>query len=91
MTQVAAKKKLDIRNDRVTVKARFHEAGSVLRGDAIGACDGFEITVAMDSDEPAEALTELLRLAHEMCFTEVALASSVQLEAHHFVNGALLE
>ena len=39
ITQVANKKKLSVRNEKVLVTAHFHEEGSVLRGDAEGFCD----------------------------------------------------
>jgi hypothetical protein len=87
VSQVAAKKKLAIRNERVRVIAHFHEQGSVLRGDAEGFCDGFEIEILLDSEEPLEAIQNLIRLARRMCFTEKALSGGVSLAVRQLVNG----
>ena len=89
MSQVAAKKKLVIRNERVKVTAHFHEQGSVLRGDAEGFCDGFEVEISLDSDEPGEQITTLIRLARQLCFTEKALIDSVPVQVTQQVNGKL--
>jgi len=66
-----------IRNERVKVIAHFHEQGSVLRGDAEGFCDGFEVEISLDSEEPEEQITILIRLARQLCFTEKALVGRV--------------
>ena len=60
MSQVATKKKLQIRNERVKVSAYFHEQGSVLKGDAEGYCDHFEIEVVVDSDAPEKEIQKLI-------------------------------
>lgn len=69
------------------VTAHFHEQGSVLRGDAEGFCDGFKVEISIVSDEPAEAIAELIRLARQMCFTEKALMGSVPVVVNNFING----
>lgn len=89
MSQVAAKKKLVIRNERVKVTAHFHEQGSVLRGDAEGFCDGFEVEISLDSEESMEQITTLIHLARQMCFTEKALVGSVPVQVIQQVNGKL--
>lgn len=90
MSQVAAKRKLIIRNDRVTVTAHFHEQGSVLRGDAEGFCDGFEVEISLESDEPPEVVRELIRLARQMCFTEKALMGSTPVVVRQTLNGQVI-
>jgi uncharacterized OsmC-like protein len=90
VSQVAIKRKLSIRNERVKVTARFHEQGSVLKGDAAGRCEAFEIELSVDSDEPPEKITALIRLAHQMCFTEDALTGHVRLEKVNLVNGKVV-
>jgi uncharacterized OsmC-like protein len=87
VSQVAAKKKLNIRNERVIVTAHFHEQGSVLRGDAEGFCDGFDIEILLDSEESDEQIVTLIRLARQMCFTEKALMGSVPVKVTQQVNG----
>lgn len=86
MSQVAIKRKLAIRNERVNVTAHFHEQGSVLRGDAEGFCDGFEIEILIESDEDPQKITELVRLSREMCFTEKALIGSVPVKVSQKLN-----
>jgi len=87
VSQVATKKKLKIRNEKVLVSAYFHEQGSVLRGDAEGFCDRFEIEIQMDSDEPAAEMEMLVKLARQMCFTEKALTGSVNVKVTQTING----
>ncbi len=69
------------------VAAHFHEQGSVLRGDAEGFCDGFEVEISIESDEPPEAIAELIRLARQMCFTEKALMGAVPVTVKQRING----
>ncbi len=87
MSQVAAKKKLKIHNERVSVSAHFHEHGSVLKGDAEGFCDGFEVTISIDSEEMVEAISELMRVARRMCFTEKALTGETSIQVIQVING----
>ena len=90
ITQVANKKKLAIRDEQVMVTAHFHEEGSVLRGDAEGFCDRFEINVALKSDENEETVKELIRLAHRLCFAEKAVAGTVPIILTQTLNGRSL-
>ena len=86
MSQVATKRKLVIRNECVIVSGRFHEQGSVLRGDAEGFCDGFDIEIKIDSDEQADKIADLLRLARQMCFTEKALSGNMTTSVYLVLN-----
>lgn len=91
MSQVAAKKKLVLHDERVKVLAHFRESGSVLAGTAQGTCEGFDIQLSIESDVPVEEIVELMRLAHRMCFTEAALSGQVKLNTKHFLNGEAIE
>lgn len=91
MSQVAAKKKLSIRNERVHVTAHFHEQGSVLAGTAAGFCDGFEVEIDIESDEPPEAIAFLVRMARQMCFTEQALSEHTPVKVTPRLNGQPLD
>ena len=91
MSQVAAKKRIVLRNERVKVIAHFEESGSVLGGTQRGACRGFAIELSLESDAPAAEIATLIRLAHQMCFTEAALSSPVALSMSHILNGQVLE
>lgn len=59
----------------------------MLRGDAEGFCDGFEVEIELESDEPQESMIELIRQARQMCFTEKALISSTPVNVTQRVNG----
>jgi len=87
ITQVANKKKLDVHNERVTTTAHFHEEGSVLRGDAEGFCDRFEINIALESDEEIREIKQLIRLTHRLCFAEKAVIGSVPVIITQQLNG----
>lgn len=87
MSQVAAKKRLVLKDERVKVTAHFIEQGSVLQGTCEGEVKWFDVEVSIDTDEPEEDITELFHLAHKMCFTESALTGKTQLRQQHIVNG----
>jgi len=44
-----------------------------LKGDAEGFCDRFEVEIQLEGSEPAAVLSDLVKLARQMCFTEKAL------------------
>ena len=91
MSQVAAKKRLILRNERVKVIAHFREEGSVLGGTQKGICEDFSIELSIDSDVSAEEIATLIRLAHRMCFTESAISNVVKITSNHLFNGKTLE
>jgi uncharacterized OsmC-like protein len=91
VSQVATKKRLKIHNERVSVTGHFHEQGSVLRGDAEGFCDGFEVEVSLETEESQEEINTLIRLSRQMCFTEKALAGSVVIKVKQNINGKMTE
>ena len=91
MSQVATRKKLIIHNERVKVIGHFHEQGSVLAGTAAGFCDGFEVEVEIESDEPPAVIAGLVRQARQMCFTEQALAGQTPVKVTPRLNGSVLE
>ncbi len=91
MSQVAAKRKLHLRNERVKVIALFQEEGSVLGGTQRGSSERFSIEFSLDSDEPEHKIAELIHLAHGMCFTEHALSQAVPLTCSHRLNGKPLQ
>jgi organic hydroperoxide reductase OsmC/OhrA len=63
----------------------------VLAGTAEGRCDDFEIELSIESEEEPEKIAELIRLAHQMCFTEDALTGKVRLSKTHRLNGKPME
>ena len=91
ITQVANKKRLKVANEKVEVTAHFHEEGSVLRGDAEGFCDRFEILITLDSEDDLAQLKELIRLSHKLCFAEKAVVGTVPVVITQAVNGQPIE
>lgn len=74
-------------NEKVLVTAHFHEQGSVLRGDAEGFCDSFEVLISLDSSASQHEIATLIRLARQMCFTEKALQNETPITVNQQVNG----
>ena len=91
MSQVATKRKLQLRDARVRAIAHFREEGSVLAGTKTGVCEGLTIELSIDSDEPHDRIMALIRQAHQMCFTEHALSSTPPIRAVHRLNGQPIE
>lgn len=69
----------------------FHEQGSVLRGDAEGFCDGFEVEISLDTDDSLQEIAILISLARRMCFTEKALAGVTGIKLSQKINGEILD
>lgn len=73
------------------VTAHFHEQGSVLQGTKSGLCDGLEIDFSVESAAPQAQIARLIRMSHQMCFTEDALTSRIPITKHHQLNGQPFE
>ena len=91
MSQVAAKKRLSLKDERVKVVAHFREEGAVLAGTQQGICEDFDIELSINGEIPEEEIRNLIQLAHRMCFTEAALMGSPKITTHHIFNGKNLE
>ena len=63
----------------------------MLAGTFEGFCDGFEIEVSLDSDDPPAAIAEALRISHRACFTEHAITNQVSITKIELLNGKPLE
>lgn len=63
----------------------------MVRGDAEGFCDSFEVVVMLNSDESKKINGELIRQARKMCFTEKALTNSTTVTVSYLINGMALE
>jgi organic hydroperoxide reductase OsmC/OhrA len=87
VSQVAAKRRLTLRNESVRVVAHFEEEGSVLAGTQQGSCKGFSIELSLEGDDNAEDMVKLIRMAHRMCFTESALTQAIEVKTSHLFNG----
>jgi uncharacterized OsmC-like protein len=90
LSQVAAKRKIGIRDEHVIVTGKFHEQGSVLKGDAEGFCDGFEVEIRLESDTPEPELHEMVRISRQLCFTEKALVGEIPIRVTQNINGSVI-
>jgi len=91
VSNIAMRKKLKIRNEKVNVVANFLETGSILKGDKWGEAQSFTIEMKMDSEESDEEISALMKLAHEMCFVEDALHKKMEISYSHSLNGKTLD
>lgn len=73
------------------VVAHFREEGAVLAGTQQGFCEDFDIELSINGDMPKEEITTLIRLAHQMCFTESALTGTPRITTRHVFNGEVIE
>ena len=73
------------------VIAHFREEGAVLAGTQQGFCEDFDIELSLNGDMAVEEITTLIRLAHQMCFTESALKGAPKITSRHLFNGHNLE
>lgn len=87
MSQAAARLDINLDQETVSVLAKFEEKGSVRAGTKSGACLGFEVKLSLESQEPEQTLIELIKTAHNMCFTEAALRDEVPISTKHTLNG----
>ena len=91
VTEIAAKRKFKLRDPRVKVTARFHEQGSVLKGDKEGACDGFDVSIQIDSDEPREEILGLMRMAQGVCFAVDSITRPLPPTFKNTINGETVD
>lgn len=80
-------RKLNVKSASVKVTSSFYKEGSVLKGTMAAGCPGFDLEVAIESEEEPAQVAELLRIAHDSCFTEAALRDPVPIHSTHLLNG----
>ena len=79
--------KLALKNVRVDQTTRFYREGSILGGTIKSGSLGVAVAIDVESDEPAERIAELVRVAKASCFTHGTIAESVTIETHLRLNG----
>jgi hypothetical protein len=89
--QVARTLKMEPRNVRIKVGARFFREGSVIAGTARSFCDSIATELHLESDELPERISQLIRMAEASCYTMAALRNVVPVELCATVNGAPFE
>jgi organic hydroperoxide reductase OsmC/OhrA len=85
--QVARALRIEPKNVRITVTARYSRAGSVLAGDATTTCDSIHTALSLDSEEPPERIAQLITMAEATCFTMAALRNPAPVALEATVNG----
>ena len=83
--------KLALKNVRVDQTIRFYREGSVLGGTIKSGSLGVAVDIDVESDEPAERIAELVRVAKASCFTHGTIAEPVTIETRLRLNGQPLE
>ena len=78
---------------KASCKVRFRKllGGSVLKGTVFNRWDGVDTHLAIESDEPAEKLAQLIRNAKNGCFAEGLITQAVPLNSTVEVNGKSFE
>ena len=85
--QVARALHIEPKNVRIKITARYSRQGSVMAGDAHTLCDSIKTELALDSDEPPERVSQLIKMAEATCFTLAALRNPSPVTLEATVNG----
>lgn len=75
---------------QVRLEATYIRTGSFIQGTVGSRCDGYRITLKITSDEAEDRIREVVRMAHQSCFTESALEAPVPIERMTELNGQTL-
>ena len=65
----------------------YSRTGSILAGDIEAFADSITTELSLDSDEPPERVTQLVKLAEASCFTIAALRKPTPVELQVTLNG----
>jgi hypothetical protein len=82
--------KVSVNKARVHVSMRNRQEGSVLQGTVQTTCLGIETRLELESDEPQEKITALVRNAENGCFTMQALMNPAPVTSSVTLNGTTL-
>jgi hypothetical protein len=88
---VARTLKVSYTNPRIRVTAQYAREGSILAGTIRSWCESIRTELDLDSDEPAERVGQLNRLAEASCFTLGTVRSSTPVELVATLNGQPFE
>lgn len=94
MTQVARyghMLKVNVTRMTMHVKASFRVTGSVLNDTVEAEMLGAETRLELDSLDPPERVTRVVRNAERGCFVMQALTRPVPVTGHTMLNGRILE
>lgn len=88
---VARTLKVSYSNPRIRVTAQYARDGSIIAGTIRSWCESIRTELDLDSDEPAERVAQLIRLAEASCFTLGTVSGSIPTELVATVNGQPIE
>ena len=82
--------KVNLRDQKVTVRSGFRTDGSVLQGTIQAKTVDFEIEFEVESDDPPERVAACIRAAEAGCFVMQAVVQPTPVKRKVMLNGAEL-
>jgi hypothetical protein len=83
--------KLNVKRIRLEQVTRFFMRGSALAGTMHGGSLGLETQLAIESDEPADRIRQLVKMGEQTCFTLQSLIQPVPTSMRVTLNGHELD
>ncbi len=83
--------KIELRDVRIRVTARFRREGSVIAGTARSWADLITTEVSLSSEAPDERIAQLMRMSEASCYTIGSLREPTRTELVVTANGRRLE
>jgi hypothetical protein len=83
--------KVDVTKMTMRVSARFRVSGSVLNDTVEGEMVGADTTLELESADPPERVTKVIRNAERGCFVRQALLKPVPVTGKTLLNGRPLD
>ena len=88
LSRYAHIRKVTIKSAQCRTELDFYLTGSVKRGDVEAGCSEARTHLEVESDDPPDAVAEVVRLAHTGCFLEQMIARPVPVRSTLTLNGA---
>ncbi len=82
--------KLSYRKASVSQTTKFVRGGSILAGDIYGEPGGIVTNIDVDSDEPADKVANIVKLAEQSCFALQSMMQNTPVEATATLKGEAL-
>jgi uncharacterized OsmC-like protein len=82
--------KLSYRKASVSQTTRFIRGGSVLAGDIYGEPGGIDTNIDVDSDDSADKVANVVRMAEQSCFAIQSMMKNTAVTASATLKGAAL-
>lgn len=78
---------MEPQNVNIRVHGLYSRQGAILNGTIQSKADSIRTEVSLESDEPSERVSQLIKLAEASCFTIAALREPTPVELVTTVNG----